>query len=210
MIQAVAKRRGMISRLRYLAKESLGYIPLFGWALILSGMIMVKRNWLRDQAELTKTFGQMKKDRFPIWLTTFVEGTRMSPKKLAESRKFCQERGKPVLSHCLCPRVKGFQACVQQLRDSHVKAIYDYTIAYSHNSEIQKSPLMSEILFGNPCLTWKFHIHTRRYPMESLPLTDKGLEQWLSERWVEKDGILDDLKENWTNAKSIGPLKTME
>ncbi|OLL26518.1 putative 1-acyl-sn-glycerol-3-phosphate acyltransferase 5 [Neolecta irregularis DAH-3] len=185
-------------------------------------MILVKRNWLHDQAELTRTFGQMKKDRFPIclmdiilvidWigLTTFVEGTRLSPKKLSESRDFCEERGKPVLSHCLLPRFKGFQACVKELKGSHIKAIYDVTIAYSRGSEFQKSPLMSEILYGAHLPSWKFHIHTRRYSMESVPLTDKELETWLTERWVEKDRILDEMKENWTNARSIGLLKDME
>jgi 1-acyl-sn-glycerol-3-phosphate acyltransferase len=92
-IHTVAQRKSMLSRCRYFAKNSLRYVPLFGytipfrrnffaallrhlssitdgrWALMLSGMVMVKRNWDRDRVELERTFAKMKERKWPVCTT---------------------------------------------------------------------------------------------------------------------------------------------
>ena len=77
-IHALAQRKGMLNRCRYFAKSSLKYIPFFGyvapaccadcgsWALLLSGMVMVERNWMKDHAKLEKTFARMKERKWPV------------------------------------------------------------------------------------------------------------------------------------------------
>jgi lysophosphatidic acid acyltransferase/lysophosphatidylinositol acyltransferase len=45
---------------------------------------------------------------------------------------------------------------------------------------------------------YEFHIHVRRYAIQDLPKEEEKLGLWLRERWVEKDHLLDELKENWT------------
>jgi len=36
------------------------------WALVLAGMVIVRRNWDSDKCELERTFAAMKKRRWPV------------------------------------------------------------------------------------------------------------------------------------------------
>lgn len=76
-IHTAAQKKSMLGRCRYFAKNSLKYIPFFGyfpivgrvdrsWAIQLSGMILVKRNWATDRVELEKTFAAMKERKWPV------------------------------------------------------------------------------------------------------------------------------------------------
>jgi len=192
-IHALAQRKGMLNRCRYFAKSSLKYIPFFGWALLLSGMVMVERNWMKDHAKLEKTFARMKERKWPVWLNMFAEGTRIRPKVLQRSQEFCRSKGLPVFENVLFPRHKGFEACIQALRGSHIQYVYDLTIAYHPTTEIP--PTLYQI-FSLPNISpyYKFHVHVRRYEMKELPDTTEGLNQWLTDRWAEKDEYLGKLK----------------
>jgi hypothetical protein len=91
---------------------------------------------------------------------------------------------------------------VQHLRQApHVKAVYDFTIAYQHANQFHKTPNMWETL-KFPGISsrygYKFHVHARRFPIEELPQSDEGLAKWLEQRWLEKGEWLDARKEEWT------------
>jgi len=57
--------------------------------VVLIGMVIVKRDWANDRAELERTFASMKERKWPVCmshrnvtdtgLTMFVEGTRFRP-----------------------------------------------------------------------------------------------------------------------------------
>lgn len=92
--------------------------------------------------------------------------------------------------HLLYPRTKGFIATVQHLRRApHIKAVYDLTIFYRRGNEFQDAPTMWDTL-SVPRLSegagFQFHVHARRFPIESLPQTDAELASWLEQRWIEK------------------------
>lgn len=68
----------------------------------------------------------------PFWLHIFPEGTRYSRRKekaIESSRKFCAERGLPVLTNVLAPRAGAFTLAMKELSASST-AVYDLTIAY--------------------------------------------------------------------------------
>lgn len=52
--------------------------------LQLADFLFVRRNWLRDQRRIQNTFSNIKRLQTPVWITSFVEGTRFSPIKLRE------------------------------------------------------------------------------------------------------------------------------
>lgn len=56
MIQNVAIRSNMISRLRYFAKIQLLWVPLMGWGFWALGMPLVSRDWVKDKAEMDRIF----------------------------------------------------------------------------------------------------------------------------------------------------------
>ncbi len=144
--------------------------------------LFIKRNWTADKDLIRRVFKRIKRDRVPVWITSFLEGTRMRPHKLARSQKYAAERGLPRLEHLLIPRTKGFVATLEGLR-GHVDAVYDVTIGY---------------LAGVPTL-WQWtqgaapevHVHVRRFPVASLPEDAEALAAWVMDRYVEKDRLLD-------------------
>jgi hypothetical protein len=44
---------------------------------------------------------------------------------------------------------------------------------------------------------YKFHVHTRRFPIETLPESDDELAKWLENVWLEKGEFLDVMKDEW-------------
>ncbi|KJZ79107.1 hypothetical protein HIM_01258 [Hirsutella minnesotensis 3608] len=206
MIQTLAQRARMLSRCRYFAKRQLRFVPFLGWGLWSMGMPLVSRNWLKDESELRRVFSGVVQDRFPMWLVSFSEATRFSKRKYDESQAWCKKMDKPQPMHLLYPRTKGFVATVQHLRKaSHVKAVYDLCIAYQHQGKFQTAPSMWETM-SVPGLSrqrgFKFHVHARRFPIESLPDTDSELAQWLEDRWVEKGQWLEEKRQKWLSASS--------
>ncbi|KAK0716960.1 1-acyl-sn-glycerol-3-phosphate acyltransferase [Lasiosphaeria miniovina] len=213
MIQAMAVQAGMLGRCRWFAKQQLRFVPFLGWGLWAMGMPLVSRNWLRDKAELDRVFRGITKRKWPIWLISFSEATRFTRKKYLESEQWCANNNKPQPLHLLYPRTKGFVATVQHLRKtSHIKAVYDFTIAYQHGRHWQGAPEMWDTLsiprLSGPAHNvpqqmrgegYRFHVHARRFPLEELPHDDEGLAKWLEARWVEKGKWLDETKALWVD-----------
>lgn len=128
-------------------------------------------------------------------LISYSEGTRYTSRKHAQSAKWCKANGRSSPKHTLYPRTKGFISTVQQLRKSHVNAVYDITIAYAHGRNFMQMPSFFQTL-SYPSLgqEYRMHAHVRRYELSSLPDTDAAIAHWLEERWLEKGEKLDDLK----------------
>ena len=55
----------------------------------------------------------------PFWIGIYPEGTRLTPKKKAESDEFALKKGLPPLKNCMHPRTKGFVL----LRESYVTSV---------------------------------------------------------------------------------------
>lgn len=45
-------------------------------------MPMLARNWERDQRRISKVFELYRTLRYPVWLISFVEGSRFSSEKV--------------------------------------------------------------------------------------------------------------------------------
>jgi 1-acyl-sn-glycerol-3-phosphate acyltransferase len=143
--------------------------------------IFVKRDWLADKNRILRTFEKFLSHRIPIWLITFVEGTRLTPTKLANSQKHCGRKGLPVLNHVLIPKTRGFTAALEGL-EGHLDAVYDVTIGFDGGV-----PKLSQIYGG---LVQKLFIDVRRFPIHELPKSEPDRAEWLKQRFVRKDKIL--------------------
>lgn len=212
LIHALASRKGMLGRCRYFAKKELKYIPILGWTLILVDMIMVSRNWMRDKVELSRVFSAVVDLKLPIWLITYVEGTRFTPQKCLESRKFCESRDKTELSHVLYPRHRGFYATLTQFRNTHVKYVYDLTLVYRNiqHGHLQHPPTPVEThSYGDISKHYDFHLHVRRFPIDEIPEEEDAVTSWLENRWIEKDQILSQMDSHWTQAQLLGNVRKL-
>jgi hypothetical protein len=82
---------------------------------------------------------------------------------------------------------------VHMLRSSHFEYLLDFTVAAYHipTGTINSVFPTGYDLFGKRLdKLWKFHVHVQHFKLESLPETDAELEQWLIDRWIEKDARL--------------------
>jgi len=168
------------------------------------GMPMVSRNWMKDKKELDNVFAGITVKKWPTWLISFSEATRFTPEKYRETKIWCKANGRPLPRHLLYPRTKGFVTTVQHLRQaSHVRAVYDVTVAYQHKNKFMEAPNIWESLSCGGMSGkrgYKFHVDVRRFPLENLPTTDAELARWLETRWVEKGEYLERKREEWSRS----------
>ena len=142
------------------------YVPGVGWGCYLLGHIMMNRNWTADKDSIAKVFGNIKSHRIPVWIISFLEGTRFTPEKSKDCKKFCEKKGIKPTEYVLTPRVKGFKATIQNFADSHIEYVYDFTIAY------EDGPVSIMQLMKQPYKGKKIHINVRRIPIKEIPYDD--------------------------------------
>ena len=174
----LALKNRRLGDLKWYVKNIIKYIPGIGWGMVFLDCIFLTRDWGLDKASLNRTFGKFKRENISMWVVSFVEGSRLSKKNLAQSQKFAESRDLPRLEHLMLPRTKGFVATVIGLRD-HLDAVYDTTIMYEGGV-----PSLWQWVRG---VVGKVHIHVQRYPIEQLPESETELESWIMERYQEKD-----------------------
>jgi 1-acyl-sn-glycerol-3-phosphate acyltransferase len=184
---------GRLGDLKWFVKDPLKYVPGIGWGMLFLDCLFVKRNWDADRSRIEATFSKFKRDQIPIWLISFVEGTRAKPEKIARSQDYARTRGLPELKNVLLPRSKGFAASVQGLR-GHLDAVYDITIGFPPRAgQSSRPPSLWDIASGR---AREFHVHFKRYPSRELPselsedLSGEALSRWLVERFQEKDALM--------------------
>lgn len=203
MVHSVSMRCNMIGNCRYFSKDSIKYIPFFGWGMYLAGFIFLKRNWAKDQSNINATFETLIRNRLPIHLISYLEGTRVSKEKIAESHEYSRKNNLPLLQYTLLPRSKGFTASVKGLRGSHINHVYDLTIAYSHYKRgFGATPSLSDYLFGR-LNEYKFRVHANRYSMDQIPENDSEISKWLIKLYEEKNVMLSNWKSEWESENKM-------
>ena len=202
-LHSVALRKGVINGVKYFAKEELKWIPLIGFGIQQSGMIMLKRNWEQDERSIARTFAHLRvQQRAPLWLVCFLEGTRFTERHMRESHAFAErvlQREDLKFEHVLIPRTKGFLATVGQmcaLPNRHITHIYDFTIGYG---EHHVAPNIIQIFTNPRAFTgFKVYVHVKRFAISELPPTHdkRALADWCYERFKEKEKMISNLKRN--------------
>lgn len=174
----LAKRERRLGDLKWFVKRSLRWWPGIGWGMAFLDCLFVRRDWSADRRRIESTFRRLIRGRVPVWLVSFVEGTRIDPRKLAQAQHFAEEHALEVPHHVLLPRAKGFVASVTGL-SGHVAAVYDVTIGYAGGL-----PTLWQWAKGQ---MREVHVHVRRYALDELPTAPDELAAWLRDRFVEKD-----------------------
>ncbi len=181
-IMALAKSRNRLGDLKFFVKDIIKWVPGIGWGMLFLDCVFVKRNWASDAEHIERTFRRLVDNRIPLWLVSFVEGTRARLSKIEASREYAQLKGLPELKHLLIPRTKGFAATIEGLRE-HITAVYDITIGYEKGV-----PTLWQYIKGS---VKRIHVHVRCFPIEEISQLDEEIRQWLLDRWVEKDALLE-------------------
>ncbi len=189
VLMKFARTKDRLGDMKYFIKKEFKWLPGMGWGLQMLDALFVQRNWSSDRERIRRTFARLVENRVPLYLVSFVEGTRLTATKLAAAQDYARANDIPVPQHTLVPRSKGFVASVRGLGE-HLDAVYDLTIGYEDTV-----PSLWQYLQG---LVRRIHLHVRRFPASELPESADELRQWLLTRWREKDALLEAFYETGT------------
>lgn len=71
----LALRKGTLGCIKYILKNSLMKLPIFGWGFHILEFIAVERKWEVDEQILHQKLSTLKDPQDPLWLALFPEGT---------------------------------------------------------------------------------------------------------------------------------------
>eukprot|EP01147_Barroeca_monosierra_P003528 gene3528-6146_t len=178
-------------RMAFMLKNTLKYVPLFGWFWWMSGFVYVRKSWQHDEQRIKCKLHALAESDRKYAFVIFPEGTRYTLEKVTESNEFASSRGYPEMKHVLTPRSKGFATSIQSLYPS-LESVYDITIAYTTCSAAYVRPVPPSLfLVLNVGIVGReydqVHVHVKRYDAKTIPKDNAGLDSWLRERFIEKD-----------------------
>ncbi|KAF2668933.1 acyltransferase-like protein [Microthyrium microscopicum] len=189
-------------------KDSLRFIPMLGPGMMFFSFLFLSRHWETDKPRFQHRLRKLKQahrgplsgsgDLDPMWLLIFPEGTTLSTTGRESSRKWAEKTGIKDTTNVLLPRSRGLQYCIQELEGT-IDYIYDCTVAYNG---------LPKGKYGQDYFTLRgtylegrgppyCNMHWRRFAVSSIPVHDeKAFDNWLHERWVEKDTLLEHFTEH--------------
>jgi 1-acyl-sn-glycerol-3-phosphate acyltransferase len=181
LVMCFAWRCGRLGDMKFFVKDIVKWFPGFGWGMKFLDCIFVKRDWAKDRQGIHRLFEKYKREDIPIFLVSFLEGTRRTDEKHEHARRFAMERGIYCPEHTLIPRTKGFVATMLGLRE-HLDAVYDLTIGYPDGVPSLVNCFEAKVK--------RVEVHVRRYAVDSLPTDEAELERWVYDRFRDKDALL--------------------
>ncbi|OQV16469.1 1-acyl-sn-glycerol-3-phosphate acyltransferase epsilon [Hypsibius exemplaris] len=195
----LAVRQGSLGQMRYVLKDGLRFLPLYGYYFYQHDCLYVRRSRKFNADRLQKSLQSIPKYRNRTWLIIFPEGTRFNPNNpavAASSQAFDRKSGLSALQNVLSPRTKAFHLAQRNLK-SYFDAVYDVTVMYSQtvleNAQggISRglAPSMNDYMHG---AGEQVHIVVKRFGLEELPEEEEETHKWLHGRYVEKDRIMGD------------------
>ena len=186
LMLCVGWRARRLGDMKWFVKDVIKYVPGPGIGMWFLDCIFVKRDWLKDRGNIDRLFNKYKTGNIPLFLISFLEGTRLTKKKLEAARAFATERGHQLPRHTLIPRTKGFVFTMLGLGD-HLDAVYDITIGYQGDTP----PSLVNCFAGD---VRRLDMHIRRYPRAALPTNEDALAEWALVRFREKDELIEQFK----------------
>ncbi|KAM4599977.1 1-acyl-sn-glycerol-3-phosphate acyltransferase epsilon [Fundulus diaphanus] len=195
----LAIRQSALGHVRYVLKDGLKWLPLYGWYFSQHGGIFVKRSAKFNEKAMRRKLVSQTRCGAPMYLVIFPEGTRYNPEQnnvIAASQKFAEREGLAPLKHTLTPRVKASHMAVDIMNDS-LDAVYDVTVAYEGTLDgaghRKPAPSMAEFLCKE-CT--RIHIHFDRVDIKGVPLEPGLFRRWMHKRFEIKDRMLTDFYES--------------
>ncbi|EGD81533.1 hypothetical protein PTSG_02252 [Salpingoeca rosetta] len=178
----IAQKFGTLEGSKCLMKSSLLRVPGLGLSWWLSDFIFLSRNWEKDKDHLNKSTRALQHYPVPLCFMIYAEGTRMTPDKLKASQEFCRERGLPVLKNVMCPRTKGWNLVMKELRNA-VDSVVTLTLEFP-----DVEPNLFTLLAGKP---FRVHAYMERFPIDAIPKDAKASSEWCMSAFQRMDHVLE-------------------
>ena len=169
-----------IGGMKCIMKNTLAFLPVFGWLMFLCDFPFIKRNETSIQA--IQAFCKKMID-YPVslWFCLFPEGTRFSPSKLKEAKEWCEEKKIKPFRRVLVPRVGGFYSSLEALRSS-IDTVFDVTIIYDRH--------MSQNAFLQGRGDSVTHVVVRSIAISEVPVAKDDVQDFLMRAFRVKDDVM--------------------
>ncbi|OLY84314.1 putative 1-acyl-sn-glycerol-3-phosphate acyltransferase 5, partial [Smittium mucronatum] len=178
--------------LKFVAKESIRKIPVFGRALELLDFLFLKRSWKEDQENLQHMLDRYSATPSPKFVTIFPEGTTINPKFTKISNEYAEAENLKPTKHVLLPKSSGAYFILQSLRNESLP-LYSFTIGYSGLDEDSCPEYSYPIvgMFTKKVYPKRVHIFIERFNTEKdVPSSKDGFNEWLLNEFYKKDEML--------------------
>ncbi|VVC96146.1 unnamed protein product [Leptidea sinapis] len=162
------------------------------------GLKTVGETTLRGKARRDQSLEELREHihRYYIplgrqYMVLFPEGGFLHKRKEV-SQRFAEKNNLPKLEYVSLPRAdKNFNQNNERLLEvksgNSVEWILDVTIAYPDRIPLHLTDIVCGI---RPACTT--HVHYRLYPSSEVPSDTEGMTQWLYDRFIEKEKILEE------------------
>ncbi|KAI9022501.1 acyltransferase-domain-containing protein [Hyaloraphidium curvatum] len=167
----VAHQEGKHGDFKIILKESLKFLPVFGWGMWFFEFIFLKRKWAFDKLVLEKATRTIKEDTgIPCWLLIFPEGKRTvnDPPGVTASKAYAKKIDLSYpYRHVILPKSTGLFYILRQLK---VGALYDLTMAYprGRTGQVMEDYPIDKVFFeGEGPKT--VDVHLRKFDVADVP-----------------------------------------
>ncbi|OAF67206.1 1-AGP acyltransferase 5 [Intoshia linei] len=193
-----------LSYISFMVKDSLKYIPYYGYYFYIHGFIYVSRG-RSHSLEKTKNQLEKLKKRPNYNLVIYPEGTcynLLNEVKLQKSKIFAAKNGFAELHNVLFPRFHGLKVSLQVLNDS-LKYVYNITVFYeSKNKDSVFIPSLKTFILG---YFEYIHINIEQFDILEIKrqigdYDDDNIKKWLYKTFSQKDEMISQFK----NGRSWG------
>nr|XP_015830830.2 1-acyl-sn-glycerol-3-phosphate acyltransferase epsilon [Nothobranchius furzeri] len=195
----LAIRQSALGHVRYVLKDGLKWLPMYGWYFSQHGGVFVKRSAKFNEKAMRRKLLYQARCGAPMYLVIFPEGTRYNPELknvIADSQAFAAKEGLAVLKHTLTPRFKASHIAVEITKDN-LDAVYDVTVAYEGTLDScgrrKAAPSMAEFLCKE-CP--RVHVHFERVKLRDIPSEYVYFRRWMNDQFEKKDRLLTDFYES--------------
>ena len=148
----------------------------------LRNFMFMTRKWAKDERELKLKLNYLKATNSKYQILMFPEGTDLNPHTIVKSDNFAKENDFPIYDHVLHPKTTGFKYTLKTLRNYKIDTVYDVTVGYPDAI----APTEKELVVDGR-VPREIHYHVRSYSASSLPEKDEELDEWIRQRWEEKE-----------------------
>lgn len=181
-----AKAHDRVEDLRFIAKDAIGNIPLFG-QYIKQSQCLISRDFEKDYVTITQFCQKLSAKARRYILVIFPEGTTISPEAKEKSLAFAKNNLKPVFANVLYPRHRGLELILKHLL---IEQFIDITLFFNDDRACYKCNYDVDILFDSYPKSGV--IIAKEIDLKSVTL--KTLSRTLEERWIAKEKFLKGLQ----------------
>lgn len=127
----------------------------------------------------------------------FPEGAVFREEMRSKSHQYATANKLPLLDHCLLPKHGAFCRAGKELHRQGMTTLVDLTLAYPPASSLYDAPFNVLDLVKRHAKPLYLPLHVRTFAMSEVPWDEEGkVQDWLNQRFMEKDKMLEEYYQN--------------